>query len=111
MISLLNILLQAAPAVASQTPSWATPIMFLLIGVIFYFFMLRPNLRKQKAQKVFLTSVKAGDQVVTNAGLHGKVVDVQSDNTFLLDIDKGVQVRFDTTAISYELSKRYLTAK
>lgn len=78
-------------------------IMFGLIAVVFYFFMIRPQVKKQKDQKKYVTELKKGDKVVTTAGIHGRIIDV-SETTFLVEIDNG-KIRFDKSAISLEASK------
>lgn len=77
---------------------------FLFIGgmiLIFYFFMIRPQQQKQQKQKNFTDDLKKGDQVVTMGGMHGKVFSIDG-NTVLLEVDKGVKVRFDINSISFE---------
>jgi len=78
-------------------------ITFALIAVVFYFFMIRPQVKKQKDQKKYVNELKKGDKVVTTAGIHGRIIDV-NDTTFLVEIDNG-KIRFDKSAISLEASK------
>lgn len=53
---------------------------FLLIGIaIFYFFMIRPSLKEQRAQKDFAESIKKGARIVTAGGIHGVVASVEGD--------------------------------
>ncbi|MCR8559803.1 preprotein translocase subunit YajC [Mucilaginibacter sp. BJC16-A38] len=93
-----TILLQAAGGLPTQQI-----ITFALIAVVFYFFMIRPQVKKQKDQKKYVTELKKGDKVVTTAGIHGRIVDV-NDTTFLVEVDNG-KIRFDKSAISLEASK------
>src|ERR1700744_3027720 len=79
-------------------------IMMGLLALVFYFFMIRPQIKKQKDQKKFVEEMKKGDKVVTTAGIHGKVVDI-ADATILIEVDNGVKIRFDKSAISLEASK------
>ena len=79
-------------------------ITFGLMAVVFYFFMIRPQVQKQKDQKKYVTELKKGDKVVTTAGIHGKIADV-GETTFLVEVDNGVKIKFDKTAISLEASK------
>lgn len=82
-------------------------IIFLVgIGVVIYFFMIRPQQKKQKEQKGFIENIKKGDTVVTIGGIHGKIVSVE-DATVILDIDKGVKIKFEKSAISLDASKQY----
>ena len=78
-------------------------IMFGLIAVVFYFFMIRPQVKRQKDQKKYVNELKKGDKVVTTAGIHGRILDV-NDTTFLVEVDNG-KIRFDKSAISLEASK------
>jgi preprotein translocase subunit YajC len=78
-------------------------IMFGLIAVVFYFFMIRPQVKKQKDQKKYVNELKKGDKVITTAGIHGRIIDV-NETTFLVEVDNG-KIRFDKSAISLEASK------
>lgn len=78
-------------------------IMFGLIAVVFYFFMIRPQVKKSKDQKKYVNELKKGDRVVTTAGIHGRIIEV-AEATFLVEVDNG-KIRFDKSAISLEASK------
>jgi preprotein translocase subunit YajC len=80
--------------------------MILMIVVVFYFFMIRPQMKKAKMEKEFKTSLNKGDKVVTIGGVHGKILDVQ-DTTFILEIDNNVKVKVEKSAISAEVTKQY----
>lgn len=69
-----------------------------IIGV-FYFFMIRPQQKKAKEQKELLAGIKKGDEIVTIGGMHGKVYQVD-ETTVTLDLDKGVKLTFDKSAVS-----------
>jgi preprotein translocase subunit YajC len=84
-----------------------TLIMFGLIIVVFYFFMIRPQQKKAKEAKTFRENIKRGDNVVTIGGLHGKVASVESDDTVILEVDKGIRLKYEKAAISMESSKKY----
>src|SRR3954464_15419766 len=75
----------------------------ILIIVVFYFFMIRPQVKKQKDQKKYVNELKKGDKVVTTAGIHGRIIDL-NETTFLVEVDNG-KIRFDKSAISLEASK------
>ncbi|MCC8425542.1 preprotein translocase subunit YajC [Mucilaginibacter sp. UR6-11] len=79
-------------------------IVFGLIIVVFYFFMIRPQIKKQKDQKNFVNDLKKGDKIITTAGMHGKIVEV-ADTTFLIETEGGHKVRFNKSAISLDDSK------
>jgi preprotein translocase subunit YajC len=90
----------------AQGGSWMSLVFMLGIFVVFYFFMIRPQQRRQKEQIKFRDAVKKGDRIVTIGGLHGKVVEVNKD-TIVLEVDKGMKLTFEKTAISMEGTKRY----
>jgi preprotein translocase subunit YajC len=93
-----TILLQAATGFGAQQI-----ITFGLIAVVFYFFMIRPQVKKSKDQKKYVNELKKGDRVVTTAGIHGRIIEV-AEATFLVEVDNG-KIRFDKSAISLEASK------
>ena len=76
----------------------------LLIIVVFYFFMIRPQIKKAKDQKKFVEELKKGDKVITTSGIHGKIVDM-NETTFLIEVESGTKIRFDKASISLEASK------
>ncbi len=79
--------------------------LFGSIILIMYFFMIRPQQKKQKDAKNFISEIRKGDNVVTIGGIHGKVYSVEAD-TVLLDLDKGVKIKVEKSAISLEFSKK-----
>jgi preprotein translocase subunit YajC len=87
--------------------------LFLIVGmfVIMYFFMIRPQQKKQKEQQSYVDSLKAGDKVVTIGGAHGTIVSVR-EKTVVLEVDasKGVRIVFLKTSISKDASSQ-LTAE
>lgn len=76
----------------------------VLIIVVFYFFMIRPQMKKQKDHKKYIEELGVNSKVVTTAGIHGRIVEV-SESTFLVDVGSGVRIRFDKTAIALDASK------
>lgn len=76
----------------------------ILIIVVFYFFMIRPQMKKAKDHKKYVEELKKGDKVITTSGIHGKIVDM-NDTTFLIDVDGGTKIRFEKSSISLEASK------
>jgi len=79
-------------------------IMFGLIALVFYFFMIRPQIKKQKDQKNFVSELKKGDRVITTSGAHGKIVDM-NDTTFVIEGESGHKTRYEKSSISLEASK------
>ncbi|MRS65586.1 preprotein translocase subunit YajC [Larkinella terrae] len=80
-------------------------VLWVGIFVVFYFFMIRPQQKKQKDQKNFIENLKKGDGVVTIGGLHGKVYSVEG-TTITLEVDKGLKLTFEKTAISREATAK-----
>jgi preprotein translocase subunit YajC len=76
----------------------------LLIIVVFYFFMIRPQMKKAKDHKKYVEELKKGDKVITSSGIHGKIVDV-NDATFLIEVESGTKIRFEKSSISLEASR------
>jgi preprotein translocase subunit YajC len=80
------------------------PLMFLVL----YLFMIRPQLKRQKNEKKFRSTIKKGSRVVMTSGIHGKIIDlIDSDNTCVIETGAG-KIKFERSAISMELSKKYL---
>jgi preprotein translocase subunit YajC len=79
--------------------------LFGSIILIMYFFMIRPQQKKQKETKKFIEEIKKGDDVVTIGGLHGKVYSVDGD-TVQLELDRGLKVKVEKSAISMDFSKK-----
>ncbi|GAB2527585.1 preprotein translocase subunit YajC [Spirosoma aerophilum] len=96
---MLSILLQAAAG--SNTSMIYNVLLWVAIIGVFYFFMIRPQQKKQKDQKSFVDSLKKGDNVVTIGGLHGKIASVEA-TTVTLEVDRGVKMTFEKTSISRE---------
>ncbi len=78
----------------------------ILIFVVAYFFMIRPQMKRSKDEKKFAAELKRGDRVITKSGLHGKVLDLNdSDFTCIIETMAG-KLKFDRSAISMEMSKK-----
>lgn len=77
----------------------------LLVFVIMYFLLIRPQQAKLKAQKAMIDAVRRGDQVVTSGGIIGKVSKVKDDNEVEIEIADGVKVRVVKSTISQVISK------
>ncbi len=73
-------------------------IMIVAMIVIFYFFMIRPQSKKQKEIKKAREAMQNGDKVITAGGIHGKIKDI-SDDTILIDIAPGVSIKVDKTSV------------
>lgn len=90
-------LLQANPATGSQTLMSVVP--FVLIIAIFYFFIIRPQNKKQKETQKMIDALKKGDKVVTIGGIHG-VVSSTKEKTVILKVDENVKIEVNRSAIA-----------
>lgn len=78
----------------------------ILIFAVAYFFMIRPQMKRQKDEKKFTSELKKGDKIITKSGLHGKIVEL-NDNDFSCVIETMAgRLKFDRSAISMEMSKK-----
>jgi preprotein translocase subunit YajC len=76
----------------------------VLIMVVFYFFMIIPQVKKAKDHKKLVEDLRKGDKIVTTAGIHGRIV-YMNDTTFLIEVESGAKIRFDKTAVSLDATK------
>lgn len=98
-ILILNTLLLQAGGFGTSTM-----IMWVLILVIFYFFMIRPQSKKQKEQRVFMESLAKGTEVVTASGMLGKINKIDGE-IVTLEIAPKVFIRVTKGAISKEMTQ------
>ncbi|WP_245319135.1 preprotein translocase subunit YajC [Hymenobacter elongatus] len=77
----------------------------VLIAVVVYFFMIRPQQRRSSEAKKFRESLVKGATVVTIGGLHGKVVDVHEESV-IIEVDRGTRLKFDRSAIAREVAAK-----
>ena len=94
----LAFIFQAAATGAKQPSPYSSLIFFAAIFLIFYFFMIRPQMKKQKEMKNYREGLKKGDKVVTAGGIYGRIAEV-NENTVMLEIDSNVKVKIDKGSI------------
>lgn len=75
----------------------------ILIIVVFYFFMIRPQMKKQKDLRKFREGVKNGDKIITIGGIYGKVVEV-SEKTVIIEVEGKNRLKVDKTALVIDSS-------
>ena len=99
------LLLQAQAAGGSL---FSSPIvMLVLMFVIMWFFMIRPQRKQQKALEAFRNSLTAGQQVVTSGGVYGTVKDIINENgrsIVVLEIATGVKIKIDKSSVFADMS-------
>jgi preprotein translocase subunit YajC len=87
----------------AQPSGWMQFLPFILIIVVFYFFMIRPQMKKQKELRKFRESLKKGDKVITTGGIYGKVAEVK-EAYVVIEIAHDVKVKVDKSAIITDMS-------
>lgn len=98
------ILAQAAPDAATpealppQSPLSAV-VPFILMAVIFYFLLIRPQQKRQKELNAMISAIKTGDAVVMNSGIHGIVTNVK-EHTLIVKVADNVKIEFDKAAVA-----------
>jgi len=75
----------------------------ILIILVFYMFMIRPQMKKQKDLRSFRESVKKGDKVITTGGIYGKITDIK-ENVIVVDVGDNVRLKIDKSAILKDAS-------
>ena len=100
-MNLQSIFLQAEAAGGLGVLQQLLP--FLLIIVVFYFFMIRPQMKRQKELKKYREELKKGDKVITTGGIYGKVSEIK-DAHVMMEISNGVVIKIDKSAIIMDMS-------
>ena len=83
---------------------YGTLIMFGLMFVVMYFFMIRPQMKKNKEQQAYREAIKKGDKIVTTGGIHGKIAEIK-DTTFIIETEAGGRLKINKTAVSMDASQ------
>ncbi len=104
-LSLSNVLAQAAAAPGPKPVGGGlldTLPLFLFMGVIFYFMLIRPQQKRQKEQASLISSIKSGDRIITSGGLHGIVANARdaSDKTVLVKFAENVKIEVEKSNIT-----------
>jgi preprotein translocase subunit YajC len=97
---ILSIFLQA------ESSGFMSMLPFLAMILVLYFFMIRPQMNRQKKEKKFQAEIGKGSKVITTSGIHGKIIEVnESDNTVTVETGAG-KIKFERASISLELTKK-----
>lgn len=81
--------------------TWMSLLPLFLILVVFYFFFIRPQTKKNKDQKKYREALKKGDKVVTIGGIHAKVVEVK-ETTVILEVGNQIKMSVEKSAIAMD---------
>jgi len=99
MGNFLSIYFMAQPAGgAGASNPLVTFLPLILVFVVFYFFMIRPQMRKQKELNTYRNALAKGDKVVTTGGIYGRVLEVK-DNVVMIDVGGDVKLKVDKSAL------------
>ncbi len=101
MLNLLNIVLMTQPQEGQNPLMSFLPL--VLIVVVFYFFMIRPQMKRQKELKKFRDELKQGDKVVTTGGIYGKIIELQ-ETTIIMEVEGKSRLKVDKVAVIKDMS-------
>ncbi len=111
MNTLLNVILMAPPQGGQGANNGFSSIFFLVaIFGIFYFFMIRPQMKKTKEQKKFRESLEKGQKIVTIGGIHGKIIELQ-ETTVIIEVEGQNRLKLERSAIAIDNSAQLQEAK
>ena len=94
-MTLLNSILLQADAAGG---GWSGMLMIIAMSAIFYFFMIRPQQKKQKEIRKAREAMKSGDKIVTAGGIYGRIKEVK-DTCFIIEIASGVSIKIDKGSV------------
>ena len=101
MHNILNLILMAP---TGEEGGLASFVPLLLILVVFYFFMIRPQMKKSKEAKKFREEIKKGDNIITIGGVHGKITDLR-ETTVIIETESKTKLKIERSAISPEFTQ------
>lgn len=84
---------------------WMSFLPLILLFVVFYFLLIRPQQKRAKQQKLFIENLKKGDEVVTSGGLYGKITGI-TDNTVTIEIAEKVRVKVVKSAVAQQIPQQ-----
>lgn len=98
MNQFINFMMMMPPAEGSKQNPYQPLIMIALIIVVFYFFMIRPQVKRQKEMKNFRDSLAKGDKIITTGGIYGKITAI-NENIVTVDVGNNVTMKIDKSAV------------
>jgi preprotein translocase subunit YajC len=104
-MTIYTVMLQASGAAPGGGLGF--PLMMLAMVVVMYFFMIRPQAKKAKEQKKFAESIAAGEQIITTAGIHGKISKENEDGTLKLEVSNNNFITLERSAVSMDMTMAY----
>ncbi|MBS1652090.1 MAG: preprotein translocase subunit YajC [Bacteroidetes bacterium] len=77
----------------------------IAIVVVFYFFMIRPQMKKAKDQKKYIEALKIGDKILTIGGIYGTINKMNEDGTIIMSVEDGTKMKISKNAVSSDASQ------
>lgn len=74
----------------------------VLIVVVFYFFMIRPQMKKAKDTKKYIEALKKGDKILTIGGIYGTIMNINEDGTLIMAVEDGTKMKISKNAVSQD---------
>ncbi len=97
-MNLLTILLTAGQQAGQKQNPLVSLLPFILIVIIFYYFLIRPQVKRQKEIQKFRKSLQKGDKIITAGGIYGKIVEMK-DNIVMVEIAPNVKIKVDINTV------------
>jgi preprotein translocase subunit YajC len=82
----------------------------IILFVIFYFLLIRPQQKKAKEHREMLSSLQKGDYVVTGGGLYGRITAISDDDVLTVDLGDNVEVKVNRNYISSKTDKKVISS-
>jgi len=99
-MNLITSILLMAPTEGGAEGGGAMNLLMIAMFIgVFYFFFIRPQMKKTKEERKYREGLKKGDKIITAGGIHGKIVQV-NDTTFLVEVDNNVKLKFEKSSIT-----------
>ncbi len=101
MNTIFMLTLQQTTAQPGGFMSWLP---LILIVIVFWFFMIRPQMKRQKELRQYRDALKKGDKIMTTGGIFGKIVDINNDNTVIIEVESQARMRVSKEAIVRDMT-------
>jgi len=89
------------PSEGQEGSGYMSFLMLFLIIIVFYMFIIRPQMRKSKEQRKYREQIKKGDKIITIGGIHGKIIEV-SDQTFIIEVEGQNRLKIEKSAVAMD---------
>ncbi|MFO7889833.1 MAG: preprotein translocase subunit YajC [bacterium] len=108
---MINVLLMMSMAGSGGAEGGGNPLVaflpFILIIVIMYFLMIRPQAKKQKEHKAMIASLAKGDKIMTSGGMIGTIAGIRDkDNILIVKVSEGVKIEFSRNSVAQVINKK-----